>query len=144
LRRRFGKRLAKSRSLVRGVPGSESSQWIALTLTELRSDSQITWRAIRGDSAMGRARPKASPTDQHARRIAVAIGKGGPPVITPDLDRYLESSPHEIFAAFEGAARHMPPAGSDEALAFGYLVLLQGLLERLRYRTDAATRTPPG
>ena len=85
---------------------------------------------------MGRARAKISPTDQHARRIAVAIAKGRPPPFTPDLELYLESSPHEIFAAFEGAARHMPPAGKDADLAFGYLFLLQGLLERLRYRTD--------
>jgi hypothetical protein len=85
---------------------------------------------------MSRAQPKSSPTDQHARRIAAALAKGQPPVRTPDLDLYLESSPHEIFVAFEGAARHMPPAGKDEMLAFGYLFLLQGLLEHLRYRTD--------
>ena len=30
----------------------------------------------------------------------------------------------------------MPPAGKDEALAAGYLFLLQRLLEHLRYRTD--------
>jgi hypothetical protein len=30
----------------------------------------------------------------------------------------------------------MPPAGKDEALAIGYLFLLQQLLEHLRYRTD--------
>jgi hypothetical protein len=30
----------------------------------------------------------------------------------------------------------MPPAGKDEALAIGYLFLLQRLLEHLRYRTD--------
>jgi hypothetical protein len=30
----------------------------------------------------------------------------------------------------------MPPAGNDEALAIGYLFLLQRLLEHLRYRTD--------
>jgi hypothetical protein len=85
---------------------------------------------------MSRAQPKSSPTDQHARRIAAALAKGQPPVRMPDLDLYLESSPHEIFVAFEGAARHMPPAGKDEMLAFGYLFLLQGLLEHLRYRTD--------
>ena len=85
---------------------------------------------------MGRARPKDSLTDQHAKSIAVMIAKGRPPPLTPDLDLYLESCPHEMLAAFEGAARHMPPAGKDEALAFGYLFLLQGLLEHLRYRTD--------
>ena len=85
---------------------------------------------------MSRAQPKSSPTDEHARRIARAIGKGRPPPFSADLDRYCESSPREIFAAFTGAARHMPPAGKDEALAIGYLFLLQRLLEHLRYRTD--------
>jgi hypothetical protein len=85
---------------------------------------------------MSRAQPKSSPTDEHARRIAQAIAKGRPPPFNAALDRYCESSPREIFAAFAGAARHMPPAGKDEPLAIGYLFLLQGLLEHLRYRTD--------
>src|SRR3974390_2333411 len=85
---------------------------------------------------MKRTQLRLSPTDQHARRIATAIAKGRPPTSTPDLDLYLESSPSEVFAAFEGAARHMPPTGSNQTLAFGYLFLLQQLLEHLRYRTD--------
>jgi len=85
---------------------------------------------------MSRTQPKSSPMDRHARRIAAAIAKGQPPALTPDLDLYLESSPREIFGAFEGVARHMPPGGDDETLALGYLFLLQQLLERLRYRTD--------
>ena len=84
---------------------------------------------------MGRAQPKSSPTDKLARRIAVALVNDAP-ALTPDLDLYLDSSPHEIFAAFAGAALNMPPRGKDEALAHGYLFLLQNLLERLRYRTD--------
>jgi hypothetical protein len=91
---------------------------------------------IRGGSAMSRAQPKSSPTDEYARRIARAIVKGRPPPFSADLDRYCEDSPREIFAAFTGAARHMPPVGKDEALATGYLFLLQRLLEYLRYRTD--------
>src|SRR5215510_3374610 len=93
-------------------------------------------RAIRGASVMGRTQQKSSLTDQHAKRIAAAIAKGRPPAFTPDLDQYLEQSPREVFAALEGASLHMPPAGKDETLAFGYLFLLQALLERLRYRTD--------
>ena len=85
---------------------------------------------------MSRAQPKSSPTDEHARRIAQAIAKGRPPPFNAAFDRYCESSPREIFAAFAGAARHMPPAGKDEPLAVGYLFLLQRLLEHLRYRTD--------
>jgi hypothetical protein len=85
---------------------------------------------------MSRAQPKSSPTDEHARRIAQAIAKGRPPPFSAAFDRYCESSPREIFVAFTGAARHMPPAGQDEPLAIGYLFLLQRLLEHLRYRTD--------
>jgi hypothetical protein len=85
---------------------------------------------------MSRTQPKSSPTDEYARRIAQAIAKGRPPPFNAAFDRYCESSPREIFAAFTGAARHMPPAGKDEPLAFGYLFLLQRLLEHLRYRAD--------
>jgi hypothetical protein len=85
---------------------------------------------------MNRAQPKSSPTDEYARRIGRAIAKGRPPPFSADLDRYCENSPHEIFPAFMGVARHLPPAGKDEALAIGYLFLLQRLLEHLRYRTD--------
>ena len=85
---------------------------------------------------MSRVQSKSPPTDEHARRIARAIAKGRPPPFSTEFDRYCESAPREIFAAFTGAARHMPPAGKDEALAIGYLFLLQRLLEHLRYRTD--------
>src|SRR5260370_24635406 len=87
--------------------------------------------------AMGRIRSNASPTDLHARRIATAIAKSRPPAFSPDLQLYLESFPGEIFAALKGAARHMPPTGKDEAIALGYLFLLKGLLEHLRYRADS-------
>jgi hypothetical protein len=36
----------------------------------------------------------------------------------------------------------MPPAGKDEKLAFGYLFLLQQLLEHLRYRTRSSPKSP--
>src|SRR5438105_14946819 len=85
---------------------------------------------------MRRTQPKFSPTNEHSRRIARAIAKGRPPPFSAELERYCENSPHEVFAAFAGASRHMPPAGNDEALAIGYLFLLQRMLEHLRYRTD--------
>src|SRR5437868_11031154 len=85
---------------------------------------------------MSRAEPKSSPTDRHAKRIALAIAKGRPPRSDAEFDRYCESSPREIFAAFAGLIRHMPPAGEDKALALGYLFVLQRLLEHLRYRSD--------
>ncbi len=86
---------------------------------------------------MSQAHSKLSLTDHYARKLAITLAKGQPPVRSPDLDQYLQSSPREIFAAFAGAACHMPPAGENEALAFGYLFLMVGLLEHLRYRTDS-------
>jgi len=85
---------------------------------------------------MSKARPKASTTDQHARKVATAIAKGRLPALSPDLDRYFLEASHEIFSCFNGAVCHMPPRGGDKALAFGYLFLLQRLLEHLRYRID--------
>ena len=92
---------------------------------------------------MSRAQPKTSPTDEHASRIARAIAKNRPPPFSAALDRYCESSPREIFTAFAGAARHMPPAGKDESLAIGYLFLLQRMLEHLRYRADRGYADAP-
>jgi len=66
---------------------------------------------------VSRAQPKSSPTDEHARRIARTIAKGRPPPFSAERDRYCQSFPGEIFAAFTAAARNMPPAGKDEALA---------------------------
>jgi hypothetical protein len=91
---------------------------------------------IRGGASMSRTQQKYTTTDGHARRIVQAIAKGRPPPFNDAFDRYCESSPREIFAAFTGAARHMPPAGQNEPLAIGYMFLLQRLLEHLRYRTD--------
>ena len=77
-----------------------------------------------------------SETHRHARNCARAIAKGQPLRISPDLERYFHESPREIFAAFAGVAGNMAPAGKDETLAFGYLFVLQGLLQELRYRMD--------
>lgn len=85
---------------------------------------------------MSPARPKRTQTDEHARRIARAFAKGRPPPLSPEFEQYCESAPREVFAAFAGLARHLPQADEDEALAVGYLVVLQRLLETLRYRAD--------
>lgn len=62
--------------------------------------------------------------------------QGQPLRISPDLERYFHESPREIFAAFDGVAGNMTPGGKDETLAFGYLFVLQGLLQELRHRMD--------
>jgi len=90
---------------------------------------------------MSKAQPKPSPTDEYARRIARAIEKGRLPPVNPEFHRYCENCPREIFAAFTGAARHMPPAGKDEPLAIGYLFLLQRCLSIYVIAPIAATRT---
>jgi hypothetical protein len=84
---------------------------------------------------MSRAQPKSSPMDRYARSIAAAIAKGRPPALTPDLDLYLESSPREIFVAFEDVARHMPP--SKCALGRNYLKLARALVPHQVLVTDS-------
>jgi hypothetical protein len=84
----------------------------------------------------GTSRPKTSETHRHARNYAKAIARVQPLRISPDLERYFHESPREIFAAFDGVAGNLPPAGKDDSLAFGYLFVLQGLLQKLRYRMD--------
>jgi hypothetical protein len=98
---------------------------------------RATIAVIRGASTMSRPQTKFSPTDDYARGIARAIAKGKPPPVSGDFDHYCETSAGEIFTALAGVARHLPPAGNDEALAAGYLFVLQRLLEFLRYRTDS-------
>jgi hypothetical protein len=85
---------------------------------------------------MAKARSKPAGIDEHARTIAKAFARGRFPQLTPEVEEFLETRPTDIFAASEGACRHLPPSGDDEALGFGYLFLLQMLLERLRYRAD--------
>jgi hypothetical protein len=84
---------------------------------------------------MSRTRQGSSLTDRYARRIARAIAQGRPPPRGTELDWYCESFPREMFTAVAGAARHMAPTGTDEALAIGYVFVLQRLVEHQRYRT---------
>jgi hypothetical protein len=85
---------------------------------------------------MRQAQPASATLDHHAKRIARAIAKAGPPPFSPELELFCANSQREIFAALASASRHMPPGGNDATLALGYLFLLERLLEHLRYRTD--------
>ena len=92
---------------------------------------------------MSRTQPKSSPTDEHARRIAQAIAKGRPPPFNDAFDRYCESSPREIFAAFTGAARHMPPLARMSRLRSVICFCCSGCSSIYVIAPIAATRTQP-
>ena len=111
-------------------------EWISPALKGNTTNSRLSLPMIREGAWMSRAQPKSSATDGYAKKIAEAIAKGRPPPFSDAFDRYCASYPEEVFAAFAGVARHLPPGGKDEALAVGYLFLLQRLLEHLRYRVD--------
>jgi hypothetical protein len=82
--------------------------------------------------------PKSSQIGDYARLIGQALAAGRPPSFSDDdFERFCAGSPHEIYPAFAGVARHMPPAGDDEELALGYLFVLQHLLEHLRIRAGS-------
>jgi hypothetical protein len=85
---------------------------------------------------MSRPQRKLSTTDRHAITIATAIAKGEEPNNTPQLEQYFASYPREIFAALNGIVHNLSPAGKNPTLAQGYLFLLEGLLEHIRYGMD--------
>src|ERR1700753_2410377 len=96
---------------------------------------------------MRKTRSKTTEIERHAQTGARAIVKDGQPEMTSDLERYLDTSSHEIFDALDGLARHMTSADENEnleteAVAFGHLFLWQGMLQRLRYRADRGYTEP--
>jgi hypothetical protein len=89
-----------------------------------------------GDISMSRPQRKLSTTDRHATAIAAVIAKGEEPDNIPQLEQYFASSPREIFTALNGVVRNLSPAGKNPTLAQGYLFLLEGLLEHIRFGMD--------
>jgi hypothetical protein len=94
-------------SMTACAPIARILQWVLLILTRPGCRSQLSLPDSRG-RPMNRAQPKFVPTDEHVRRIAQAIAKGRPPPFGAAFDRYCESSPREIFAAFNGLAPSLP------------------------------------
>jgi hypothetical protein len=85
---------------------------------------------------MAKAQSKIADLDHHARAIAKTIAKGRLPQLTLEIERFLEERPTDLLAAADGACRHIPPAGDNEALGIAYLFLLEMLLERARHRAE--------
>jgi hypothetical protein len=79
---------------------------------------------------------RRSQVERYARKFAAAAAKNKMPAPTRELDRYLDSSPEDVFVALEAFVGRMAAGGPDDRLALGYLLLLQSQLERVRYRID--------
>jgi hypothetical protein len=58
------------------------------------------------------------------------------PASTVDLEDYLDRFPDDVFVALDGFVEQVASSGADDAIALGYLYLIQGQLERVRFRSE--------
>jgi hypothetical protein len=85
---------------------------------------------------MSNAPLRSSRTKRYARRLAAGLVKNKVPAPTPDLDDYFEHFPEDVFVALEGFIELSAAGTANDNLAAGHLLLILGLLERIRYRCE--------
>ena len=85
---------------------------------------------------MSGASAHKSRTQRQARRLAADLAKGRMPASTVDLEDYLDRFPDDVFVALDGFVEQVASSGADDAIALGYLYLIQGQLERVRFRSE--------
>jgi len=85
---------------------------------------------------MSGASAHKSRTQQQARRLATDLAKGRMPASTVDLEDYLDRFPDDVFVALDGFVEQVASGGAGDAIALGYLFLIQGQLERVRFRSE--------
>jgi len=85
---------------------------------------------------MSGASAHKSRTQRQARRLAADLAKGKMPASTVDLEDYLDRFPDDVFVALDGFVEQVASSGADDAIALGYLYLIQGQLERVRFRSE--------
>ena len=56
--------------------------------------------------------------------------------MTVDLEDYLDRFPDDVFVALDGFVEQVASSGAGDAIALGYLYLIQGQLERVRFRSE--------
>lgn len=77
-----------------------------------------------------------SRTRRQARRLAADLAKGRMPASTVGLEDYLDRFPDDVFVALDGFVEQVASNGASDAIALGYLYLIQGQLERVRFRSE--------
>ena len=84
---------------------------------------------------MSGASAHKSRTRRQARRLPADLAKGRMPASTLDLEDYLDQFPDDVFVALDGFVEQVASSGARDAIALGYLYLIQGQLERVRFRS---------
>ena len=95
-----------------------------------RSSSDDDGPALNGASA------REPLVERYARWFAAGIAKKRLPAPTPELETYLERAPEDVLVALESFAACVAARGVGDRLARGYLLLIEALLLRIRYRSD--------
>jgi hypothetical protein len=85
---------------------------------------------------MSGASAHKSRIQRQARRLATDLAKGRMPASTVDLEDYLDRFPDDVFVALDGFVEQVASSGAGDAIALGYLYLIQGQLERVRFRSE--------
>src|SRR5271166_6208018 len=94
--------------------------------------------AIRGaaGTVMRQAVEHISRAERHARRFAAELARNKISLPTPELEDYLNRFPEDVLIALEGFVEHVAAVGTADPLTIGHLIVVQLLLERIRYRSD--------
>jgi hypothetical protein len=85
---------------------------------------------------MSGASAHKSRTQRQARRLAADLAKGMMPASTVDLEDYLDRFPDDVFVVLDGFVEQVASSGAGDAIALGYLYLIQAQLERVRFRSE--------
>ena len=85
---------------------------------------------------MSGASAHKSRMQRQARRLATDLAKGRMPASTVDLEDYLDRFPDDVFVALDSFVEQVASSGAGDAIALGYLYLIQGQLERIRFRSE--------
>src|SRR5260370_38312452 len=93
--------------------------------------------AIRGTAGnvMRQAVEHIARAERHARKFAAELA-GNKILLPPELEDYLNRFLEDVLIALEGFVEHVAAVGIADPLTIGHLILVQLLLERIRYRSD--------
>ncbi len=86
---------------------------------------------------MGRGSGAGLRVHRLAQSVGKSLAKGRPPGQSLGLDDYLDECPGDVLGTLDGFAGHLAAGNASDPTSLGYLFLMEGQLERLRYRADA-------
>jgi hypothetical protein len=104
---------------------------------EARDTRQDIDCTVKAERSMKQTRPRKRQADRYARKIAAALTKGRIPTQDAELEDFIHGDGALVFETLEGFVESATSQGDcDSPLVHGYLFLLQGQLQNLRFQRD--------